>query len=160
MNVLQKRFLLSAILLAFFGVAFFVPLPYPTSQVEKEEALHLALEALINGSTVNGPDGQRELSERRLFLGHTKRMYFRNDTGVPDRVFLNYGLKPVPPNTRLDLDGGDVVVNASYTGTDSEGTWHLQFSYVFGSEGGHGYEIRIYKNALSKSIVFVPTWIS
>jgi hypothetical protein len=50
----------------------------------------------------------------------------------------------------------------SFSNRDIQGkpAEHLQFAYVFGPLGAHGYEIRIYKSLAIRYFVYAHQWIS
>jgi hypothetical protein len=121
----------------------FAPLPYPTTLAEREGALHQALGALLTGAEVTTPDGPDTLADRTLVTKAQGRIFFSNDTGVSDAIFLKAGLTPVRPGVRIDVDHGDVLVSASYRDLLGHKRWHMQFSYLFGSLGGCPHEPEI-----------------
>jgi hypothetical protein len=88
------------------------------------------------------------------------RVYFRNDLGIPDTLFLEHGLKPIPQDRKLDVDKGDVIVTFSSRDIEGKPAANIQFSYVFGSLGAQGYEIRIHKSLLMRYYVYVHRWVS
>ncbi|MCY3022265.1 MAG: hypothetical protein NTW87_24910 [Planctomycetota bacterium] len=88
------------------------------------------------------------------------RLYFENGLGIPDRVFLAHGLKPIPTDRKLNVDAGDVIVSFSYRDTEGTRRDNIQFSYIFGSLGAQGYELRICKSLLRRYIVYIHRWVS
>jgi hypothetical protein len=142
------------------AIVLFVPVPYPTNSGEREAALREAVDALVNGTKVLTPRGRAELPDRSFVTRAQGRVYYTNDTGVSDASFLNAGFKTKQRGTKIDLNSGDVLVSASYIDLSGHRSRHIQFSYVFASEGGLGYEIRIIKCVTRRNVVFVPKWIA
>lgn len=151
-----RRLRLVAAMVALLGGAIaFLPLPYPTSQPEREYALRIALDALLHGTAVTTPDGPEELMERGFATRAPDRLYFENEIGISDTAFLESGLKPFVRGRVIDFERGDVVVRASFRSLDGAPSRHMHFTYVCGNLGSHDYEIRIYKSLIQKRVVFV-----
>jgi len=53
-----------------------------------------------------------------------------------------------------------VIVSFSMRDVEGKLTDYIQFSYVFGSLGAHGYEIRIHKSLLMRYFVYMHCWVS
>lgn len=151
---------LTALIAVGAAVLAFVPLPYPTTQQDRTEALDIALKGLVHGEPVPTSDGPRPLQELNFVHLSPGHAYFVNQAGVSDDVFLRYGFKPVPKGVKPDVDHGDVVVYASLLDHRGEATRYLQFSYVFGSLGAHGYEIQVRRNLWHRTIVLASSWVS
>ena len=137
-----------------------VPLPYPPTAQDRRDAVKEALSALLDGHVVDTPDGPTSLDERTALTAKMGRIYFVNEAGVPDLLFTSVGLKPLPTGYKLNIDGGDALVRCGYSIPGGEHTWHMRFSYTFGSEGGIGYIIRIKRSLLERRIIFAFEWIA
>ena len=94
------------------------------------------------------------------FVKDKSRVYFQNDLGISDTVFMEQGLKPIPQDRKLDADKGDVIVSFSSRDIEGKPTANIQFSYVFGSLGAHGYEIKIHKSLLMRYFIYIHRWVS
>jgi hypothetical protein len=153
----RKRLIfLAAICLA---ILVFVPLPLGLTSKDKTRAVSHALETLYQNRRVLTDQGYSHLYDTS-FVKDKSRVYFRNDLGIPDTVFLEHGLKPIPQDRKLDVDQGDVIVSFSMRDVEGKLTDYIQFSYVFGSLGAHGYEIRIHKSLLMRYFVYMHCWVS
>jgi hypothetical protein len=152
----RKLIILTALGLAILGL---VPLPFGISSADRESAASRALYALEGNKRVLTDKGYACLLDT-YFVKNTGRVYFGNHLGIPDTVFLKHGLKPIPQDRKLNVDKGDVVISFSSQGEGGKPTGSIQFSYVFGSLGAQGYEIRIYKSLLIRYFVFTHTWVS
>ena len=86
--------------------------------------------------------------------------YFENKLGIPDTVFLAHGLKAIPQDRKLDVDKNDMIVSFSTRDIEGKLASNIQFSYVFGSLGAQGYEIRIHKSLLIRYFIYVHRWES
>ena len=153
------RIALPVVAVGALALATFVPLPYPTTAADREAALNLALDALLSGTLVDTPDGRAPLRERDFALGNLEQLYYRNSAHVPNSLFESRGFKPFVSDAQGIFEQDGAIIGAGYT-HGGEKYWHLQFDYVFGNLGAHGYEIRIYKSLLQRRIVFVHAWIS
>lgn len=156
--MLRATFALSITIVTVLGIAavgVVVPLPYPPTARDQTAAVQDALAALLSGATVETPQGRKALPDRQFIMRAKGRVFFRNDTAAPDLIFINAGLRPVPPGTSINVDGGDVLVTASYRDLAGHRTWCMQFSYIFGSLGGHVFQVRTYKCLTRRETVFV-----
>lgn len=146
------------------GVLLFLPLPLAVNARDKEVAVSHAITALLRdrrvltGKGFYTARGYRHLEETSVVNG--KQLYFSNDLGIPDTVFLKQGLKPIPQDRKLDVDKGDLIVSFSSRDIEGKPAANVQFSYVFGSLGAQGYEIRIHKSLLMRYFVYVHLWVS
>ena len=161
-RLLRRRVVRSATSIALLATAVFVPLSYPPTSSHKEAAVAEALAALLYNQPVDTPDERGTLSETEPLTQKLGQIYFINEVGVPDALFLGAGLKPLPKDRRLDIDGGDALVRFAFSEVVEGGrrTWFMRFSYVFGSEGGIGYQIRIYRSPWVRRTAFVFEWIA
>ena len=126
---------------------------------DKEEAVSFAVSALLSGEKV-WIDGKHQPFYDVCFVEDEGRTYFQNDTDVDDEVFMSLGLKPKPEDSVLEVDAGDVIVWCSYQDTEGKPTQLMQFCYVYGSLGGQGYEMKIYRNLFMTFAVFSHRWVS
>lgn len=140
-------------------VLVLVPLPLSVTTEDKERAVVHAIETLLEDRQVFTEDGYSQLNDTQ-FVSDEDRLYFRNGLGIPDTVFLELGLMPVPRDRDLDVDSGDVIVGFSYNDIVGEPSTHIQFYYFFGSLAAQGYEIRIRKGLLFRYFTYVHRWIS
>ena len=139
-------------------IAVFVPLPYPTTVSDRATAITEGLRSLNTGSAVDTDLGSAPLPDRLELIQKQGRVYFLNAAGVPDDLFLTAGLKRLPEGYKLDLNGRDAIVSAGYANSFGHEWPYLQFSYMFASEGGRGFEVRIHKSAIRRKIVFIHKW--
>ena len=153
----RKGFILLATLC--LAVLALVPLPLSLTAKDKEQAVSHAISTLFHNDRVLTDEGYSHLYDTS-FVKDKSRIYFRNDLGIPDRVFLEHSLKPIPQDRKLNVDNGDVIVSFSNRDTEGKPGANIQFSYVFGSLGAHGYEIRIHKSLLMRYFVYVHAWVS
>lgn len=135
------------------------PLPLSITAKDKERAVSHAIETLFQNHRVFTDTGYTHLLDT-TFVKDKSRVYFRSDLGIPDSVFLNYGLKPVPQDRKLDVDNGDVIVTFSSRDIEDKPSENIQFSYVFGSLGAQGYEIKIHKSLLMRYFIYIHQWVS
>ncbi len=99
--------------------------------------------------------------EDTSFVKDKSRVYFRNHLGIPDTVFTEHGLKPIPQDRKLDVDKGDVIISFSNQDIKDKAVANIQFSYVFGSLGAQGSaRIRIHKSLLMRYFIYVDRWVS
>jgi hypothetical protein len=154
----RRRRLILAILGLLLGGFLFVPLPLELNARDKEKAVSHAITALINDRRVITGKGYRHLEET-AFMRKKKQIYFRNDLGIPDTVFLKCGFKPAPEGRRVDYEDSGVIV---FSTRDIRGqpTGNIQFAYGFGHLGGHGYEMRVHKSILMRYFSYVHQWTS
>jgi hypothetical protein len=145
---------LPLVAVAILALVTFVPLPLPTTVADREAALNVALDALLSGTPVDMPEGKTPLSEREFALRNPQQLYFRNGAKVSDAIFLLRGLRPLTSDDERVFEQGGAIIAAIPTDHDPR-RWRLQFSYSFGTLGGHEYEIRIYKSLIKRRIVFV-----
>src|SRR5437016_2633210 len=95
----------------------FVPLPLPVNARDKEAAVSHAISAVVRNRRVlteKGFDtgmGYRHLEETSAVKG--KQLYFANDLGISDTVFLNQGLKPLPKDRKVRAGDGAVMISFS-----------------------------------------------
>src|SRR5690242_14556415 len=96
------------ILIALAGAALlallFAPLPLTVNARDKEAAVSHAINAVLRDRRVltqngfNTGKGYRHLEDASLLK--PKQVYFANDAGIPDIIFLKHGLKPVPKDQK------------------------------------------------------------
>jgi hypothetical protein len=152
----RKLIILAALGLGILGL---VPMPFGITSADIESAASHALYALEGNKRVLTYKGYARLLDTD-YVNNTARVYFGNDLGISDTVFLKHGLKPIPQDRKLNVDKGDIVISFSSQGKEGKPTGNIGFSYVFGSLGAQGYEIRIYKSLLIRYFVFTHTWVS
>src|SRR6266704_663988 len=68
--------------------------------------------ASVNFERPRYRQGYNHLKEVALAKG--EQMYFSNDLGIPDTIFLKHGLKPPPKQGKLETGNGVVVFAFSY----------------------------------------------
>jgi hypothetical protein len=141
------------------GTVAFVPLPYPTTTADREAALNLALDALLSGASVDSPEGRVPLRERDFAIRNPQHLYYDNSARVSNALFETRGFKSLSTDSERVFEEDGAIISAGFT-HHGQKLRHLQFEYVFGNLGAHGYEIRIYKSLLQRRIVFVHAWIS
>lgn len=156
LNRRKKPIYLATLCLA---VLLFIPLPLRRTPEDKERAVSHALATLFQDRRVLTKKGYSRLYDTG-FVKDKNRVYFRNDLGIPDSVFLEHGLKPIPMDRKLDVDNGDVTVSFSSRDVEGKPAANIQFSYVFGSLGAQGYEIRIHKSLLRRYFIYIHRWVS
>ncbi len=154
----RKRWLVFLVGLCLITL-FLVPLPLSVTAKDKERAVVHAIETLFQNRRVLTDKGYTHLYDA-TFVKDKSRVYFRSDLGIPDAVFLEHGLKPIPHDRKLDVDSGDVIVGFSSRDIEGKPAANVQFSYVFGSLGAQGYEIRIHKSLLMRYFVYIHQWVS
>lgn len=159
-SALLLRLILALLVGIVCAVTLFAYTTWPASASDQQEALELALNSLIDGAQVDTPDGPTALEDRDFVLRARGHIYFINETSAGDSVFLAHGLKRVPPGKQIDVGHGDVVVRASYQRQWGARARPMQFSYVFGSVGGHSYDIRVNRGVGGRRILFVHAWVS
>lgn len=135
------------------------PLPLRITAKDKERAVSHAIETLFHNRRVFTDKSYTHLYDT-TFVKDKSRVYFQSDLGIPDPVFLKHGLKPIPQDRKLDVDNGDVIVSFSSRDIEGKPSGNIQFSYVFGSLGAQGYEIRIHKSLLMRYFVYIHRWVS
>jgi hypothetical protein len=159
-RLVRNRWSIAIAVASVLAIAVLIPLPYPSSQSDREAAVIEALDALLKDGLVETPSAREKLQETSFVTEDRTRIYFVNMIDVPDSIFLNAGLKPVPSGSKVDIDNGDKLVEFSYQDVRGNLTTNMQFSYIFGNLGAHGYEISIRKCLRTRQIVFIHTWIS
>ncbi|MCP4713150.1 MAG: hypothetical protein GY869_31350 [Planctomycetes bacterium] len=152
----RRKFILSIIIIVVLVVFCYIPLK--VRELDKEEAVSFAVSALLSGEKV-WIDGKYQSFNDLRFIQETGRLYFQNDTEVDDEIFVSLGLKPKPEDRELDIDDGDAIVWCSYQDTEGKSTEMIQFCYVYGSLGGQGYEMKIYRNLFMAYTYFSHKWV-
>jgi hypothetical protein len=142
-----------------FAVLVFAPLPLQITSKDKECAVSHAIATLFQNHRVLTENGYAHLEDTG-FIRDKSRVYFQNDIGIPDTVFLKLGLKAIPQDRKLNVDAGDIIVSFSNHDIEGKLTANMNFSYVFGSLGAQGYEIRIHKSLLLRYFIYVHAWVS
>ena len=89
------------------------------------------------------------------FLKDKGRLYFENDLGIPDSVFLKHNLKPIPVGRELNIGKGDVIISFSCRDIERKPTDSIQFCYRFGSTGAQMYELTVYKSLLMRYFIYI-----
>lgn len=123
-----------------------------------------AITAVLRGRRVltkngfNTGEGYERLEENSFVTG--AQIYCSNELGIPDAVFLKHGLKPIPKGQRLHTGDGVVVLVFSNLDIRGRPAKEVQFAYIFGPLGAHGYKIRIYKSLATRYFVYAHQWIS
>jgi hypothetical protein len=146
------------------AVLLFVPLPLVINVRDREAAVSHAITAVTRDQRVlmekgfDSGKGYRHLDEISLAQG--TQLYFSNDLGISDAVFLRHGLKPVPKDRKIRVGDGVVVISFSSRDIQGNPAKTVQFAYVFGFLGAHGYEIKIYKCLATRYFVYAHAWIS
>lgn len=157
--IFRRRRLLALSIFAALLAALFVPLPLKPNDKDIEFAVSHALTALLQDQKAWTSDGYTTLPDSG-FVKVDGRLYFENDTNVPEQLFLKHSLNPIPKDLELDVNDGDVIVLFSFTDDQGRRTERLQFSYIYGSLGAQGFEIRIYKSALLRFVYYSHQWVS
>jgi hypothetical protein len=153
----KRRTIIIVLLVLILAALAFVPLPL--SSADKELAVSQTLDALLENRLVLTTKGYARLYDT-AFIKDKQRVFFGNGLGIADTVFLQHGLKPVPKDRKLDVDSGDVIVSFGTIDLAGKQSRNVQFSYVFGSFGAHGYEIKIYKTLFQRRFLYVHQWVS
>jgi len=154
----RRKITISGIIVSVIIVICLVPYSTGINDAGKRIAVSKSLEALLKDKRVLTGKGFIRLYDSS-FVENDGRLYFNNGLGIPDSVFIEHGLKPIPKDRKLDVDNGDVIISFSFK-DDGKGTDNIQFSYIFGSLGAQGYEIRIYRSLLCRYIVYLHRWVS
>jgi hypothetical protein len=142
----------------------FVPMPLPLKARDKEAAVSHAITAVLRDRRVltekgfSSGKGYRHLEETSFVRGG--QLYFANGLGIPDTVFLKHGLKPVPKDRKFHAGDGVVVIAFSNRDIQGKPAKDIQFAYIFGLLGAHGYSIRIYKCLATRYFVYAYQWTS
>lgn len=144
---------------AWLAAVLLVPLPFTITDEDEARAVIHAWQTLVQNRRVLTDKGYTRLKERD-FIREWSRVYFQNETGLPDEVFLNLGLKPIAPGQTPNVNQGDVVVEFHRRDMMGEPVANLQFSYVFGSLGAQCYELRIFKCLLMRHVLYVHKWMA
>ena len=160
----RKRLIIASVaLLAAMGLAC-VPLPVRPRDSDKEFVVSHALKSLLSERRAWTRDHWHGIGWRPLpdagAVKNDGRLYFLNELGIPDDVFLRWGLKPIPEGKKLDVDGGDFLVRFSYRDIEGNPTGRIQFSYHFGTVGAQGYEIKFARSLLFRYVFYDHRWVS
>jgi hypothetical protein len=108
----------------------FVPLPLSVNARDREAAVLHAIRAVVRDRRVliekgfNTGRGYYHLEETSAVKG--KQLYFANDLGIPDTVFLNEGLMPIPKERKFRPGQRAAVI--SFSNRDVKGKKSQQFS--------------------------------
>jgi hypothetical protein len=160
-----KRIILISIVVLIGLVGAFIPWPRDVKEYNKKDVVTHAVESLLynrrvwTSSWIVDSSGWRTLLDSGC-VKDNGRVYFRNELKIPDDVFLNLGLKPIPKDRKLDVNAGDVLLTFSYKGIEGKPTENIQFSYIFGSLGAQGYEIKVRRSLLLTYYLYLHKWIS
>jgi hypothetical protein len=135
------------------------PLPLRISSKDKDSAVSHAIETLFHNRRVFTDKGYARLDDA-ISVKDKSRVYYQNDLGISEAVFIEHGLKPIPQDRKLDVGSGDVIVSFSNRDISGKPSANIQFSYVFGEVGAQGYEIKIHKSFLMRYFVYIHRWVS
>jgi hypothetical protein len=159
MSMLRPKFTLRQVvgfaLVALLCVLIVVPLPYLLGADDREAVVAETLDALLQRKLVDTPHGPGELSQKEFVIGKLGRIYFVNDVGVRDDLFLKAGLRPLPPDRKINVDGGDALVRFSFRDPGEHRTWNMRFAYIYGSTGGVFFVIKVYRSLWCRRVMFV-----
>ncbi len=160
-----KRIILISIVVLIGLVGTFIPWPGDVKEYSKKDVVTHAVETLLYNRRVWTSSWMQDSSgwRRLLDTGYVKdngRVYFKNELKIPDEVFLNLGLKQIPKDRKLDVNAGDVLLTFSYKDIEGNPTENIQFSYIFGSLGAQGYEIKVRRSLLLKYYLYLHKWVS
>lgn len=141
-----------------------VPYPAAMKEYDGEFVARHALRGLVEDRRVWMSSNWDGFGWRRFYdaslVENNGRLYFRNELGISDKILTEMGWKPVPSDGKVDVDGGDVLISFSYRDIGGEDHEAVQFYYVFGSLGAHGYEIRVYRSLLMRHVFYQHRWVS
>jgi hypothetical protein len=140
-------------------VAALVPFPQCVDDALAPSIVSHALRVVVNNRRVLTNGGYRRLYDCS-FVKADGRLYFENRLGIPDSIFVERGLKRIPADRKLDVDSGDIILSFAREDIEGAQTRNVQFSYIFGSLGAQGYEIKVYRSLLFRYIVYVHRWVS
>jgi hypothetical protein len=151
----RKRLAAAGVLLLL--VLGFIPLPFQITDRDRELAISNSISALLENRAVLSDWRIIHLADTGSFKDRS-RIYFQNELGIPDDLFLRLGLKPVPHDRKLDVAGGDVVLLFSYRNASGGKSKNIKLAYVTGHFGAKGYEIRIRRSLLKRYFVYLWQW--
>lgn len=77
-----------------------IPLPLRVTAKDKELVVADAIETLRQDCRTLTGKGYARLYDMEFVKGKT-RVYFRNNLGIPDTVFLEHGLQPAPQDRKF-----------------------------------------------------------
>jgi hypothetical protein len=155
----KRRKILISLTALCLVVLVFIPLPLSITAKDKNRAVSHALTTLLQNRRVLSDEGYAHLVDTE-FVKDKSRVYFQNELGIPDTVFLQHGLKPIPQDRKLNVGSGDVIVTFSNRDFRGQPSSNIQFLYKFGSLGAQGYEIKIHKCLLMRYFVYIHKWVS
>lgn len=159
LRLTKRRLATIAVALFCLLVPLLVPLPLKITAQDEADAVGFAVDSLLAERRVWTERGLGVLYDA-AFVKKKARLYFENRAGLDDAIFTRRGLKPIPKDGGVALDGGSPSISFAHETIKGEPAAHLQFVYSFGSVGAQGYEIRVYKCLLGRYFVFVHQWVS
>src|SRR5262245_8563121 len=107
----KQRRLIFLTTLGLIGVLF-VPWPVAGKTYDGEQLVSHTLTALFQNRRVLTQRGFAHLAAPG-FLNNRTRAYYQSDLGLPDRVFMEYGLPSWPPETNVAAEPGAVLISFS-----------------------------------------------
>lgn len=151
----RKAALLVAVaVLSVLAVAL-IPLPAKVDDVIAAQFVVHAINTVVHNKPAWTDRGREPLIDSN-FVKKESRLYFVNNLGIPDDVFLAHGMKPPPSRDASDYGSGNVLVVFSVS--DDKDT--LRFAFIFGPLGAQGYSARVFRSIFFTHFVFKHEWVS
>jgi hypothetical protein len=135
-----------------FAELFLIPLPLRIGKRDKEEAVAHTLLAVLREQAVRTNKGYQPLEGAALVWG--QQLFFQNELGIPDAVFLKYGLKPAPKAGEFRLTAGDAVICFSYYDLRGSPAKDLELMFISSTLDIHAYAVRIRKSLLTRRFTY------
>ena len=144
----------AAAVLAALGTAL-IPLPASVDDRIAEQFVAQAVNTVVHNKRAWTDRGREPLIDSNK-VRQESRLYFVNNLGIPDDLFLAQGMKPSPSWNALDYEAGDVIVVFGV----SDNKEKLGFSFTFGPVGAQGYRVRVFRSLFFSHFVYEHVWTS
>jgi len=141
-----------------------VPLPWPMRASDREYAVKVGLASIFEGRRVwqfTSRDWPRwaRLRHAEQMSGPGVRCRYQNFAAVSDNSILRHRLEPLPVGLPARIDNGEVVLSVSEMAWPPERRGSLSITYQFGSQGGLGWEVWVWRSMCFRHAFFIH-WLS
>ena len=157
-----KKIAIATVVLSLLLIEGFFPYHSRVRDNDVSNVVSQAIDDLCDGRRVWQKNKWISLKSLSSPLNATQkeRLYFRNNLGISDEIFLKKGLKPIPKDRQLNVDDGDSILSFSRQGLSGKPIDGISFSYVYGTLGARGYVIRIRRSLFLRHLVYTLQWMS
>ncbi len=156
MTVKKIKIKKKAIIILMFVVVF---MPLPLSERTLMYVMDFSLDAVINNKPVLTIRGYERFIED-YDIENNGKLYYVNDIGISDDIFLNRNLLKLPENYFPKYEKGEAIVGFTYFDFEGNKKTLLEFNYEYGLLAGQGYDVVIYRTLFFTVPIYIHTWVS